>query len=299
MKRKYGILLAALIVIMVVGLLIPFNRKATNEKISRFGEYQGYSEMVYDGAQRTSDFLTLSDGTRLAYDLFLPVKEDVVADVPLPTLFKYTPYGRCWTVLDEDGKNNFSELGMPWYYDPMLRFRAWVMPNGEGKRMDALNRTEWLGDMVKSGYAVLVVDRPGTGASFGKLVQEPSVAAREASQIIDWIAAQEWSDGNVGMFGDSIQAQIQFQAASTGNPHLKAILPATTWMDNYSAVMFPGGVPNKAMANLYSQLNITFDKLATPVDQDVDGSLLAQARLERGGVELAEKVVHIEEIPYR
>ncbi|MGE5777468.1 MAG: CocE/NonD family hydrolase [Chloroflexota bacterium] len=299
MKRKSGIFLAVLIVILVIGLLVPFNRQGKGGKISRFGEYQGYSEMIYDGAQRTSDFLSLPDGTRLAYDLFLPVKDEIVADEPLPTLFKYTPYGRCWTVLDKDGNNNFSELGMPWYYDPMIRLRAQAMPNGEGRRMDALNRTEWLGDMVKSGYAVIVVDRPGTGASFGKLVQEPSVAAQEASQIIDWIAVQKWSDGNVGMFGDSIQAQIQFQAASTGNPHLKAILPATTWMDNYSAVMFPGGVPNQALANLYSHLNLTFDKLATPVDQDVDGSMLAEARAERDDVELAENVVRIQEMPYR
>ncbi|HET9910994.1 MAG TPA: CocE/NonD family hydrolase [Anaerolineales bacterium] len=300
MKRKPVFLWAVLTVIVIVIVLSTFSGgQAKNEKISRFGEYQGYSEMLYDSTQRTSDYLTLSDGTRLAYDLFLPVKDGAVADEPLPTLFKYTPYGRCWTVLDKEGDNNLSGLGMPWYYDPMLRFRAWVMPDGSGKRMDALNRTEWLGDMVKSGYAVIVVDRPGTGASFGKLAHDPSVVAQEASQIIDWIAAQKWSDGNVGMFGDSIQAQIQFQAASTGNPHLKAILPATTWMDNYSAVMYPGGVPNKAMATLYSQLNLTFDKLATPVDQDVDGSLLAQARAERGGVELAEKVMRISEVPYR
>ena len=299
MKRTYRILLAALTVIAVIALLISSNRQAKNEKISRFGEYQGYSERIYAGVQRTSDHLTLPDGTRLAYDLFLPVKDGIVADVPLPTLFKYTPYGRAWTVFDEEGNNNLSGLGMPWYYDPMLRFRAWIVPEGEGKCLDALFWTEWLGDMIKSGYVVIVADRPGTGASFGKLNLDPAVAAQEASDIIDWIAAQEWSDGNVGMFGDSIQAQIQFQAASTGNPHLKAILPATTWMDNYSAVMFPGGVPNKAFASFYSQLNTTFDALATPVDQDPDGSLLAQARAERGGIELAEKVVGFEQVPYR
>ncbi|RPJ28504.1 MAG: CocE/NonD family hydrolase [Chloroflexi bacterium] len=300
MKRIHGIPLAILAIFVVAILLLNlFKGQASNEKISRFGEYQGYSEMVYDGVQRTSDFLTLPDGTRLAYDLFLPVNNRGVADEPLPTLFKYTPYGRAWTVLDEDGKNNLSEMGMPWYYDPMLRFRAWVMPNGEGKRMDALSRTEWLGDMVRSGYAVIVVDRPGTGASFGKLAHDPSGVAQEASQIIDWIAAQEWSDGNVGMFGDSIQAQIQFQAASTGNPHLKAILPATTWMDNYSAVVYPGGVLNKIFINKYGNVNTTFDAMATPVDQDLDGSLLAQARAERNGVDLAEKVVGLEEAPYR
>jgi putative CocE/NonD family hydrolase len=285
------------VIVVVIGL---FKKPAVNnEKISRFGEYQGYSEVTYDGAQRMSDFLVLPDGTRLAYDLFLPETAGVPAGKPLPTLFKYTPYGRAWTVFDKDGKNNLAGLGMPWYYDPMLRLRALLMPKGDGKRMDDLFRTDWLNEMVKAGYAVLVVDRPGTGASFGKLAYDPAVVAQEASQIIDWIAAQEWSDGKVGMYGDSIQAQIQFQAASTGNPHLKAILPATTWMDNYNAVMYPGGIPNKAFASLYSKLNTTFDALATPVDRDVDGFLLEQARLERGGVDLAEKVVGFEEVPYR
>ncbi len=302
MKRKYGILLAALTVVVVIALLIPFNRQAKNEKVSRFGEYHGYSEIIYDGTQRTSDYLTLSDGTRLAYDLFLPVKEDGVAKEPLPALFKYTPYGRAWTVFDEKGKNNLSAFGMPWYYDPLLRIKVYVAPDGEGKEgrvLDNLFWTEWLVDMVKSGYAVIVVDRPGTGASFGKLDLRPSAGAHEANEIIDWIAAQKWSDGNVGMFGDSIQAQIQFQAASTGNPHLKAILPATTWMDQYSAVMFPGGVPNKIFAGMYARLNTTFDAMATPADRDVDGSLLTQARAERGALELGEKVLNFEKAPYR
>ena len=43
------------------------------------------------------------------------------------------------------------------------------------------------------------------------------------------------------------------RAASTGNPHLKAILPATTWMDNYSAVVFPGGILDKALDRLLCQ----------------------------------------------
>jgi len=300
MKRTPEIfLLSLLVIIALVVLFVVFKKQTKTGKVSRFGEYRGYSEMIYNDAQRTSDYLTLPDGTKLAYDLFLPMKDGVTAIVPMPTLFKYTPYGRAWTVFDKDGKNNLAGMGMPWYYDPILRFRAAVVPDGNGKRMDAIFRTKWLDDMLKSGYVVLVVDRPGTGASFGKLAQDPSIVAQEASQIINWIATQKWSDGKVGMFGDSIQAQIQFQAAGTSNPHLKAILPATTWMDNYSAVMFPGGVPNKAFASLYGKLNTTFDALATPVDQDVDGSLLAQARAQRGSVNLVEKVANFEEIPYR
>ena len=268
--------------------------------ISSFGKYQGYSEPVYDGSKRTSDYLRLSDGTRLAYDLILPTKDGVVADQPLPTLFKYTPYDRAWTPFDQNGHFILSDLGMPWYSSFLVRFRALVMPAGRGKIMDALSRTEWLGEMVSSGYAVIVVDRPGTGASFGHLQLNHQAIANEADQILNWVAAQPWSDGKIGMFGDSIQAQIQFQAASTGNPHLKAILPATTWMDNYSAVVFPGGIPNKAFANFYVKVNQAFDRMATPVDQDKDGTLLAQARAERQNTSaLAGAVAGFDSVPYR
>ena len=298
------IMIPLAVVVLLWILLIVYRMKSTDQtRVSEFGKYRGYSEAVYDGSKRTSDYLPLSDGTRLAYDLFLPAKDGVVADQPLPVLFKYTPYGRAWTVFDKDGNVALCELFTVWYCEPMLRLRALLVPlfvpNGNGQIRDAVARTPWLGEMLNSGYAVIVVDRPGTGASFGKLAHDPAVVAQEASQIIDWIAAQEWSDGNVGMFGNSIQAQIQFQAASTGNPHLKAILPATTWMDNYNTVMFPGGIPNKAFASLYAKLNTTMDAMATPVDQDADGSLLAQARAERGGVDLAEKVVSFESAPYR
>jgi putative CocE/NonD family hydrolase len=298
-KKMFIPLAAVLLLGVLVFVFFVYTRQDRQEVVSEFGKYQGYTEKVYDGTKRISDYLTLSDGTRLAYDVILPTKNGIPADKPLPALFKYTPYGRAWTVFDKNGKNNFAGLGaLPWYYDPLLRFRAWVAPNGNV--MDALFRAKWLESMVKSGYAVVVVDRPGTGASFGKLAAAPEVAASEADEILNWIAAQKWCDGNIGMFGDSIQAQIQFQAASTGNPHLKAILPATTWMDNYSAVMFPGGVPNKAFANLYVRLNKAFDSLATPVDQDKDGTLLAQARAERhNAAALAEGAGSVTSIPFR
>ena len=45
------------------------------QRISEFGKYQGYTEKAYDDSQRSSDYLTLSDGTRVAYDLFLPTKK--------------------------------------------------------------------------------------------------------------------------------------------------------------------------------------------------------------------------------
>ena len=293
-------LIALAAVLLLIAAWAVYRNNAPLEKISEFGKYQGYSQELYDGSKRTSDYLTLSDGTRLAYDLFLPTKDDVPAEKPLPVLFKYTPYNRAWNVFDKDGKAVLCELMPVWYCEPMLSFRAWVMPDGRGQIKDAVSRTPWLEEMLHSGYAVIVVDRPGTGASFGKFSGNPEVVAGETDEILNWIAAQPWSDGNIGMFGDSIQAQIQFQAASTGNPHLKAILPATTWMDNYSSVMFPGGIPNTAFVNFYVTANRTFDQMATPVDQDINGTLLANAQTERQNTSaLAAGAEYFASIPFR
>jgi uncharacterized protein len=295
-----------IILLVAVSLLLIFwsiyKGNESQKMISELGKYQGYSEEIYDGSQRTSEYLMLSDGTRLAYDLFLPTKDGVPADEPLPTLFKYTPYGRAWTVLDKDGRAILCDLYPVWWCEAGIRFRGLIVSlfGGNGRIKDALNRTEWLAEMVNFGYAVIVVDRPGTGASFGTYNGDPDIAASEADEILNWIAAQPWSDGNIGMFGDSIQAQMQFRAASVGNPHLKAILPATTWMDNYSAAVFPGGVPNTALTDFYVKANETFDQMATPVDQDKDGTVLAQAHAERENTSvLANAVANIDSLPFR
>ena len=148
MRKKVLIPLA--VILLVLAVVVLSQRKDKQGMISEFGKYQGYSEKVYDGAKRTSDFLPLSDGTRLAYDLFLPTNKGVPTDKPLPVLFKYTPYDRAWTPFDKNGTFILTELGMPWYYGPIVGVRALVMPNGQGKILDALWRTKWLG-----GYGVL------------------------------------------------------------------------------------------------------------------------------------------------
>ena len=300
--RKILIPLAVILLLIVLYFVYP--RQVRLEKVSEFGKYQGYSEAIYDGSLRTSNYLNLSDGTRLAYDLFLPTKKGVPTSERLPVLFKYTPYDRAWTLFGPDGHDYYCALAPVWYCDAAMRIRAFFVPlltpGANGGMKDALNRTEWLVPMVHSGYAIIVVDRPGTGASFGVFNGDPIVVVNETDEILNWIAAQKWSDGSVGMFGDSIQAQIQFRAASTGNPHLKAIFPATTWMDNYSAVMFPGGILNKAFAAFYSKVNDAFDAMATPVDQDKDGTLLEQARAERhSSVALSVGAANSESLPFR
>jgi len=261
-------------------------------KVSRFGRYDGYSSAIYDGYQRQSQYLTLTDGTRLAYDLLLPTQDGLPANEPLPALFKYTPYLRVFTIFDADGKFLLADLyPLAWYQKVMLRMRYKI--SAQGHLMDVVFNTGWLKTLLHHGYAVIVVERPGTGASFGVMDPSFEVGAQQADQILDWIAAQDWCDGNIGMFGDSWQAMIQFAAAGTGNPHLKAILPVSSSLDSYSAVNYRGGVYNRKFNTLFSWSTGALEKLATPVDGDKNGVLLARVRAERSGSTVGEKSLEV------
>jgi hypothetical protein len=118
--------------------------------------------------------------------------------------------------------------------------------------------------------------------------------SREVDEILNWIAAQQWCNGNIGMYGDSWQGQIQFSAASTGNPHLKAIFPASTWLDNYTGSLYPGGVYNKGFGAFFEwSQKFLNSEVITPVDTDQDGRMLAQARAERQSATVGEKFAEV------
>jgi len=287
---KRMIIILTIIVFAAITLVIYFilNRQSKPQKASQFGEYRGYSEAIYDGNQRRSDYLTLSNGTRLAYDLILPTKKGVPANKPLPVLFKYTPYLRTFTIFDQAGNNLIAGLfNLGWKEKAYLRVRYWF--DKRGNLMDPVFRTKYLENMLKHGYAAIVVERPGTGASFGVMNASFEVGAKEVNEILNWIAAQNWCNGNIGMYGDSFQAMIQFAAAATGNPHLKALFPTSSGFDMYSSISYPGGIYNKTFASFFSWSTSFLEHVPTPVDSDKDGSLLAQARKERGGSTLGKQ----------
>jgi hypothetical protein len=289
----------ALAAALAIAIFLLQKSQARQMKVSEFGKYQGYSEPIYDGSKRFSEYLTLSNGTRLAYDLILPTKAGIPAGGPFPVLFKYTPYLRTFTIFDKDGKNIISDLfDLGWKERALLRVRYWF--SDQGHLMDPLFRTKYLENLVKHGYAVLVVERPGTGASFGVMNGSFEAGGKEADEILNWAAAQKWCNGNIGMYGDSFQAMIQFAAAAFGNPHLKALFPASSGFDTYSSVMYPGGVLNKTFASFFSWSTSFLERMPTPVDSDKDGSLLARAREERGGSTLAKQSeVWFKKFPFR
>jgi uncharacterized protein len=77
------------------------------------------------------------------------------------------------------------------------------------------------------GYAVVVQDVRGKFRSEGPTLAfafEPA----DGYDTIDWVVAQEWSNGVVGMFGDSYYGFTQWAAVSSRHPALRAIVPRVT-----------------------------------------------------------------------
>ena len=56
--------LRATAMVLAAGLLCAL--PAAAQKVSRPGEYSGYAQAAYDGHQRTSFYVPMRDGTRLA-----------------------------------------------------------------------------------------------------------------------------------------------------------------------------------------------------------------------------------------
>jgi putative CocE/NonD family hydrolase len=80
---------------------------------------------------------------------------------------------------------------------------------------------------VRAGYALVIQDLRGTGASEG--VFYPRIAEmNDGYDTVEWLAAQPWCDGNVGMYGMSHLGFTQWAAAVTRPPHLKTICPMAT-----------------------------------------------------------------------
>ncbi|KRC65792.1 hypothetical protein ASE12_14110 [Aeromicrobium sp. Root236] len=77
------------------------------------------------------------------------------------------------------------------------------------------------------GYVAVVQDVRGKFRSEGVAVG-PVSEVNDGYDTIDWIVGQEWSDGRVGMFGDSYYGFTQWAALSSGHPALRAIVPRVT-----------------------------------------------------------------------
>jgi putative CocE/NonD family hydrolase len=94
------------------------------------------------------------------------------------------------------------------------------------------SRGEWL---AARGFALCRLDIRGTGSSPGIALDE--YTARETQdgyETVEWLAAQPWCSGKVGMWGISYGGFTSIQVAKLQPPHLAAIVPMYATDDRYT-----------------------------------------------------------------
>ena len=135
------------------------------------------------------------------------------------------------------------------------------------------------------GFAVVLADARGTGASFGTWAAFSPDEIADDAQVVDWIGAQPWSNGRVGTYGISYDGGTAELTAADHPPALKAVAPTYFTDDPYADLVYPGGIFNRRFISWWSTVTAQMDRgsAATRVDADTSGKLLAQALAQHAG----------------
>ncbi|WP_386679031.1 CocE/NonD family hydrolase [Loktanella sp. R86503] len=150
-----------------------------------------------------------------------------------------------------DGITLATDLYRPRASDTDLPTILIRLPYGKTTYGEALR---WVRTWVPRGYAVAVQDirgRFGSGGTFTPYADTVS----DGAATLDWIAAQDWSNGRVAMGGCSALGEVQLMQAKAGAPHLRALIAegaggaiGTGGASRAYFAFFEGGIPNLAAA---------------------------------------------------
>jgi len=170
------------------------------------------------------------DGTRLSANLFLPAGD---GGGPWPVVFNMDPYR----------KDDWSA--------------GWDLTLGTY--------------LTERGYAYCRMDVRGTGSSEGVALDEYTEAeTRDGYDAVEWLAAQAWCTGHVGMWGLSYGGFTSLQVATLRPPHLRAIVPIQATDDRYTDdVHYVGGAMTVSELAQYAVAQVATN--AMPPDPEAWG----------------------------
>jgi putative CocE/NonD family hydrolase len=168
--------------------------------------------------------LTMSDGTVLRANVYLPAST-----------------GRYPTVLTATGYNKDA-----------------ANPTGTGCEGSAGIAGDEPG-LTEKGFAVMVIDDRGTGASGGKWDSWGQRTQEDYKEVLDWIQAQSWSDSRVASTGESYMgitslliAEADAARVAEGKPRaVQAVWADIPMADAYRDVTFQGGALDSGFMPLW------------------------------------------------
>jgi len=114
---------------------------------------------------------------------------------------------------------------------------------------------DWAVWWARRGYAAVIQDCRGKYESEGSFYAYTD-EGRDGHDTLEWIAAQPWCNGKIGMSGRSYGGIVQWQAAVQGSPHLTAIAPQVIMGDYFGEYHRIGGAVQWALTALAA---VTFE----------------------------------------
>jgi len=226
---------------------------------------------LYTGVVRSSFYLTMRDGVRIAVDCYLPAS--LKTEDRLPGIIHQTRYYR------------------------RTIFR--IPFQGRMEKQDLF--LQGVRRLVENGYAFVAVDARGSGASFGMRNMEWSPdEVKDGAEIVSWIVKQPWSNGLVGTMGVSYNGTAAEMLLQNQHPAVKAAIIQFAVFDIYTDILRPGGIFNQGFLSTWSELNKNLDentlsafarknigllaglaiKGVAPVDEDYGKKMLQAAFIE-------------------
>ena len=254
------LVIGAFFIVFTNGKKLSFNP----DPIFAYKAFENVKNVQYN-KQRT--YIIMKDGTKIASTILLPSK----TSAPVPVILAYSPYTTSLVVPQ-----------MPWYKRMASKYLVgkWG-PVYEKMSLKTINT------LTSNGYALVFADMRGTGSSTGNSGTMDPMFIQDAEEILEWIAAQPWSNQKIGMIGQSYQGWSQFAAASTQSPYLKCIAPEMIFYNLYVEAVRPGGIYAQKWNVFYSEgtielnnrnlWNTSFSIPSYPsepvIDEDGDGIL--------------------------
>ena len=177
------------------------------------------SQPTYDAILREEAMVEGTNGTRLGLNIFRP--QD--ATEPVPVILQMSPYA----VLAET-RSSCTEL-----------------PRGE-----CALAQDMVDFFVPRGYAVAFADARGHHDSGGCTDHAGPDSWQDGYDVVEWLAVQPWSNGRVGMYGASYDADLQVGTAILAPPHLVTIVPTATTSNLYGFYYYDGIAYQNAPASM-------------------------------------------------
>lgn len=195
--------------------------------------------------------IPMSDGTTLTAIVFRS-RAARAAGTPVPVVMCAHPY---------DNHHIAALPGGTPFGGPPQQYR--VVPQTRPPRFSTFTGWEapdpnfW----VPSGYAVVNLNLPGYGGSGGGATVMSAQQAGALHEAIEWVGAQPWCTGAVGLNGISFLAISQFHVAA-GRVHgappeaLKCISPWEGLTDIYRDVISAGGIADRGFTAWWYALEV-------------------------------------------